>query len=102
MVGEFVLLTDISVICQWTNTLLVTVICIPFVLFALLHRSIPRRRSGLFKLEWKKDYFERKYGTIAQAEDDVQLKNRVEHGEGEIQAPSVHDHQPTDMHKQTA
>ena len=102
MVGEFVLLTDISGICQWTNTLLVTVACIPFVLFALLHKSIPRRRRELFKLEWKKDYFERNCRSITRPEDDAQLEDRVEDGEGEIQAPGLQDHQPTDMHKQTA
>jgi len=101
MVGEFVLLTDMSGICQWTNTLLVTVACIPFVLFALLHKSIPTRRGELFKLEWKEDYFERGCRTVTQPEDDAQQKNRVEDGEGEIQVPGLQDPQPTDMHKQT-
>jgi hypothetical protein len=102
MVGEFVFLTDISVICQWTNTLLVTVACIPLVLIALLHKSIPRRRGELFKLKWKKDYFEGDCRTMTRPEGDAQQRNRVEDGEGEIQAPGTQDHQPTDMTKQTA
>jgi hypothetical protein len=102
MVGEFVLLTDISVICQWTNTLLVAVACIPFVLFALLHKSIPRKRSELFTLEWKKNYFERNCRTISQSKGDAQQRNRVGEGEGEIQVPGTQDHQPTDMPKRTA
>jgi hypothetical protein len=102
MVGEFVLLTDISVICQWTNTLLVTVACMPFVLFALLHKSIPRRRSELFKLEWKKDYFEQGFRTIARPEHDAKKRHRVEDGEGEMQIPGVQDPRPTDIPKQTS
>lgn len=102
MVGEFVLLTDISAICQWTNTLLVTVACIPFVLFALLHKSVLRKRTELSKLEWNKDYFGRDCRTFTQPENDAQQKNRVEQGEGEIQAPGNQDHQPTEMDKQTA
>ena len=102
MVGEFVLLTDISVICQWTNTLLVTLAFIPFVLFALLHKSSPGRRSELFKLKWKKDYFERDCRTVTRPEDDTQQRNRFEDGGGEIQVPGTQDHQPTDMPKQTA
>lgn len=101
MVGEFVFLTDISNICQWTNTLLVTVACIPFVLFALLNKFIPRRRSELFKLEWKEGYFERGFRTIAQPEDDSQQKNRVEDGEGEVQVPGVQDPRQADINKQT-
>ena len=99
MVGEFVFLTDISNICQWTTTLLVTGACIPFVLFALLSKFIPRRRSELFKLEWKEDYFERGFQTIAQPEDDSQQKNRVEDGEGEVQVPGVQDPQQADINK---
>lgn len=99
MVGEFVLLTDISVICQWTNTLLVTLAFIPFVLFALPHKSIPRRRSELFKLKWKKDYFERDCRTMTRPKDDAPKRNRVEDGEGEIQVPGTQNQQPTDMPK---
>ena len=102
MVGEFVLLTDISGICQWTNTLTVIVACIPFVLFALLHKFIPRTRSELFKLEWKEDYFEQASGTITQVKDDSQQKDRIEDGEGEVEAPGVQDLHQTDMHKQIA
>ena len=101
MVGEFVLLTDISNICQWTNTLLVTVACIPLVLFALLNRFIPRRRSELSKLEWKEDYFERGFRTVVQPEDDSQQKNRVEDDEGEVEVPGVQDSQQADINKQT-
>ncbi len=102
MVGEFVLLADISAICQWTNTLLVTVTCIPFALFAFLHKSIPRKRTDLSKLEWNKDYFWRDCRNFTQPENDAQQKHRVEKGEGEIQAPGTQDHQPTEMDKQTA
>jgi hypothetical protein len=102
MVGEFVLLTDISGICQWTNTLLVTLACIPFVLFALLHKFIPRRRDVLLKLEWKQDYFERGCRTIIQPEDDFEQKNRLKDGEGEVQVPGVRDPQASDVHKQSA
>jgi hypothetical protein len=100
MVGEFVSLTDISSICQWTNTLLVTVACIPFVFFALLHKLIPRRGSELFKLEWKEDYFERGFLTIAQPEDGAQQEKRVEDGDGEVQVPGPEDRQQTDNDKQ--
>ena len=101
MVGEFVLLTDISGICQWTNTLLVTVACIPFVLFALLHKFIPRRRGELFKLEWKEGYFERSCRTMIQPKDDSQQKNRLEDGEGEVPVPGLRDPRQNDVHKQS-
>ncbi len=99
MVGEFIFLTDISNICQLTNTLLVIVACIPFILFALLNKFIPRRRSELFKLEWKEDYFERGFQIIAQPEEDSQQKNRVEDGEGEVQVPGVQEPQQADTNK---
>ncbi len=100
MVGEFVFLTDISNFCQWTNTLLVAVTCIPFVLIALLHKLIPRRRGELFKLEWKEDYFKRGLLTINQPEEDSQKKNRVEDGEKEILLPGVEDREQDDVKKQ--
>lgn len=100
MVGEFVLLTDISHICQWTNTLLITIACIPLLLFALLYKLIPRRGSELFKLEWNEDYFERVSLALAQSEDDSRQKNRVEDGEGDIQVPGVEDPQDTVINKQ--
>jgi len=100
MVGEFILLTDISNICQWTNTLLITIACIPVVLFALLYKLVPRRGSELFKLEWNEDYFERGFLTIAQPEDVSQQKNRVEDGEGEVQVPGVEDPQQSVINKQ--
>ncbi len=100
MVGEFVLLTDISSICQWTNTLLITIACIPVLLFALLYKLVPRRGSELFKLEWNEDYFERVSLALAQSEDDSQHKNRVEDGEGDTQVPGVEDPQNTVINKQ--
>jgi hypothetical protein len=101
MVGEFALLTDISSICQWTNTLLITMACIPVVLFPLLYKLVPRRGSELFKLEWNQDYFERGFLTSVQPEDDSQQSNRVEDGEDELQVPGVEDHQQTVINKQT-
>jgi hypothetical protein len=101
MVGEFIFLTDISNICQWTNTLLVTVACIPFVLFALLNKSIPRRRSELSKLEWKEAYFERGSQTIARREDDSQQEDGVEDSEGEVQVTGIQDPQQVDINKQS-
>ncbi len=100
MVGEFVLVTDIIRICQWTNTLLITTACIPVVLFALLYKLVPRRGSEPFNLEWNENYFERGLLNIAQPEDDSQQKNRVEDGEGELQVPGVEDPQQTVINKQ--
>ena len=100
MVGEFVFLTDISNLCQWTNTILVTVACVPFVLFALLHKIIPRRPSQIFKLEWRKDYFEGGFLRIARTEGDSKQKKRVEDGEREVQVPGVEDPQQPAINKQ--
>jgi len=100
MVGEFVFLTDISNLCQWTNTLLVAVTCIPFVLIALLHKLMPRRRGELFKLEWKEDYFKRGLVTINEPEEDSQKECRVEDGEKEILLPGVDDRGRVDVKKQ--
>jgi hypothetical protein len=100
MVGEFVLLADISSICQWTNTLLITVACIPVVLFPMLYKLVPRRGSELFKLEWNQDYFKRDSLTHVQPEDDSQKSNRVKDGEDELQDPGVEDHQHTVIDKQ--
>jgi hypothetical protein len=100
MVGEFVFLTDISHLCRWTNTILVTVACIPFILFALSHKIIPRRPSQLFKLEWSKDYFERGFLRIARPEADSQEKKRVEDGERGVQVLGVKDPQQSDINKQ--
>ena len=101
MVGEFVFLTDIINICQWTNTLLVTFACIPLVLFALLSKFIPRRRNELFKLEWREDYFERGVQTIALPENDSEEKSRVKDSEGEVQVLGVQDPQQADTNEQT-
>ena len=100
MVGEFVFLTDISNLCQWTNTILGTVACVPFVLFALLHKIIPRRPGQLFKVEWNKDYFERGFLRIARTEGDSQQMKRVEDGEREVQVPGVEDPQQAAINKQ--
>ena len=100
MVGEFVFLTDISNLCQWTNTILGTVACVPFVLFVLLHKIIPRRPGQLFKVEWSKDYFERGFLRIARTAGDSQQMKRVEDGEREVQVPGVEDPQQTAIHKQ--
>ena len=100
MVGEFVFLTDISNLCQWTNSILVTVACVPFVLFALLHKTIPRRPGQLFKLEWRKDYFEKGFLRLARTEGDSQQKRRDEEGELEDQIPGVEDPQQTAINKQ--
>ncbi len=101
MVGEFALLTDIHTICEWTNTLLITMACIPVVLFPLLYKLVPRRGSERFKLEWNKDYFERGLFTIVRPQDDSQQSNRIEDGEGELQVPGVEDHQQSVINKQT-
>lgn len=101
MVGEFVFLTDIINICHWTNTLLVTFLCIPLVLFALVNKFIPRRPSELFKLEWREDYFERGVQPVAQPEVDSEEKSRVEGGEGDVQVPGIQNPQQADRNKQT-
>lgn len=100
MVGEFALLTDISSICEWTNTLLITMACIPVILFPLLYKLIPRRGSEPFKLEWNQGYFERGLLSNVQPEDDSQKSNRLEDDEGELQVPGVEDHQQTVINKQ--
>lgn len=100
MVGEFVFLRDISYFCQWTNTLLVVVTCIPFVLIALLHKLIPQRRGELFKIKWKEDYFERGLRDINQPEEDFQKRNRVEEGEKGILTPRIEDREQADVKKQ--
>lgn len=99
MAGEFALLQDINSICQWTNTLLITMACIPAVLFPLLYKLVPRG-SGLLKLEWDQDYFERGSLTIGQPQDNSQQSNGVEDGEGELQVPGVEVHQQTVINKQ--
>ena len=101
MVGEFALITDISSICQWTNTLVITLACIPAVLFALLYKLVPRRGSGLFKLEWNQDYFVRDFLPVVQTEDDSQQSNRFEDGEGELQVPGAEDHPQIVINKQS-
>ncbi len=100
MVGEFVFLSDISNFCQWTNTLLVAVSCIPFVLVALLHKLIPLRRGGRFTLEWKEDYFERGFHTSNQPEADSQKKNRPEVREKQVPLPGLRDRQQDEIKKQ--
>jgi hypothetical protein len=101
MVGELVLLTDISSICLWTNTLLVTLACIPLVLFTLLHKLIPRRRGELSRLDWNQDYFEQGFPAIAQPRDDSHQKNRVEDGEGDVHVPEIEDPNEAPLNKQT-
>lgn len=100
MVGEFVFLRDIGYFCQWTNTLLVAVTCIPFVLIALLYKLIPQRRGEFFKIEWKEDYFERGLLDINQPEEDFQKRNRVEEGEKGILTPGIEDREQADVKKQ--
>ena len=100
MAGEFVFLTDISNFCQWTNTLLVAVGCIPFVLLALLHKLIPKRQGELFKIEWKENYFERGLLNIDQPEEDSEKRNRVEEDEKKIPVPGVIDREQADFKKQ--
>ena len=99
MVGEIVFLTDINSFCQWTNTFLVAVTCIPFLLIALLHRIIPRRQGRLFKVEWNEGYFERRSLNINHPED-TQKKRRVAEDEERVPFPGAEDRPQSHIKKQ--
>ena len=100
MVGEFVFVSDISSICYWANTLLIAVVFIPFLLLALMNKLTPWRRSGLSKLEWRGDYFERGSLNPKGLKSDLEQKDNLEAGETELTLTGLASAEQANMNNQ--